>query len=440
VGTGEAFTARVIYRESSGVGSGIFKSTDGGQTWLLNDWSDHLFREVNNSGSNSCGQYLAAGSYDFVVEYYENKIDARFKFSMNRTTQSADFSGLQASYCLSGQPATLVSSGSGIFAGPGMNGNVFSPQLAGPGTHTISHYLSGPCSDTVRKTVVVTVLPDASFSGLPSSICTDAGAVNLQPITPGGNFSGPGINGNVFSPAGLQSGTPLTISYSVGPAGCQAQSNQNITIQPIPNAAFFGLPTFVCQNASPVLLQPITANGIFSGSGINGNFFSPAGLKADTSYSIAYAVSLNGCSSQSSQTVLILPFADAGFTGLPNQICSNAEPVALMAAAPGGIFQGSGISGNVFSPAGLAPGIPYIISHTLNVGTACSSQIQKAIVVQPVKGGSQRLHWQHLFKNELVVIAPPTAKATKIQQLFCDYPWIRFDTSTSTGKCTRNKL
>jgi DNA-binding transcriptional LysR family regulator len=63
-----------------------------------------------------------------------------------------------------------------------------------------------------------------------------------------------------------------------------------------------------------------------------------------------------------------------------------------------------------------------------------ANELDAAIVVQPVKGGSQRLHWQHLFKNELVVIAPPTAKTAKIQQLFCDYPWIRFDASTSTGK------
>jgi gliding motility-associated-like protein len=376
------------YVFSGGADDGFRFSINGGQTWLLNDWSDHLFREVNNSGSNSCGQYLAAGSYDFVVEYYENRIDARFKFNMTRASQSADFTGLQSSYCLNGQPATLLSSGPGVFTGPGMNGNVFSPQLAGPGTHTISHYLSGSCSDTVRKTVEVTVLPDASFSGLPPSICTDAGSVNLQAITPGGNFSGPGISGNVFSPAGLTTGSSLTISYSVGPAGCQAQSNQIITIQPIPNAAFSGLPTSVCQNAIPVLLQPITPNGIFSGSGITGNFFSPSGLKSDTSYSIAYAVSLNGCSSQSSQTVLILASADAGFTGLPNQICTNAEPVTLIAAAPGGIFQGSGISGNEFSPAGLATGIPYIITHTLNSGTACSSQSQKAIVVQPVPDAS----------------------------------------------------
>ena len=63
-----------------------------------------------------------------------------------------------------------------------------------------------------------------------------------------------------------------------------------------------------------------------------------------------------------------------------------------------------------------------------------ANELDAAIVVQPVKGGSQRLNWQHLFKNELVVIAPPTAKAAKIHQLFFDYPWIRFDASTSTGK------
>ncbi len=35
IGTGEAFTARIGYRESSGLGMGIFKSLDGGQSWDL---------------------------------------------------------------------------------------------------------------------------------------------------------------------------------------------------------------------------------------------------------------------------------------------------------------------------------------------------------------------------------------------------------------------
>ncbi|MCF6171958.1 MAG: hypothetical protein L3J66_13350 [Bacteroidales bacterium] len=35
VGTGEVETARVTYRESSGLGAGIYKTTDGGSTWNL---------------------------------------------------------------------------------------------------------------------------------------------------------------------------------------------------------------------------------------------------------------------------------------------------------------------------------------------------------------------------------------------------------------------
>lgn len=35
VGTGEAQTAVTIYRESSSIGFGIFKSVDGGQSWNL---------------------------------------------------------------------------------------------------------------------------------------------------------------------------------------------------------------------------------------------------------------------------------------------------------------------------------------------------------------------------------------------------------------------
>jgi len=47
IGTGEAQTARIIYRESSGLGTGIFKSTDAGETWELMD-STINFKYVND--------------------------------------------------------------------------------------------------------------------------------------------------------------------------------------------------------------------------------------------------------------------------------------------------------------------------------------------------------------------------------------------------------
>jgi DNA-binding transcriptional LysR family regulator len=63
-----------------------------------------------------------------------------------------------------------------------------------------------------------------------------------------------------------------------------------------------------------------------------------------------------------------------------------------------------------------------------------ANELDAAIVIQTAKGGSQRLHWQHLFQNEMVVVAPEECKVDNIKQLFSEHPWIRFDTSTSTGK------
>ncbi|MFO7614579.1 MAG: T9SS type A sorting domain-containing protein [Bacteroidales bacterium] len=68
VGTGEAFTARVIYRESSAVGAGIFKSSDGGQSWQqipsTLDWrfvTDIAVRDENGNSVIYAG--VASGIY-----------------------------------------------------------------------------------------------------------------------------------------------------------------------------------------------------------------------------------------------------------------------------------------------------------------------------------------------------------------------------------------
>ena len=63
-----------------------------------------------------------------------------------------------------------------------------------------------------------------------------------------------------------------------------------------------------------------------------------------------------------------------------------------------------------------------------------SNLLDLAIVVQPAKGGSQRLLWQSLFNIELVVIAPAKCKHSQLKNLFLEFPWIRFDTATSTGR------
>ncbi len=71
-GTGESQTALVIYRESSGRGSGMYKSTDAGQTWELipstKDWAyvtDVIVR--NESGQSAIYAGVVSGIYHGVL-------------------------------------------------------------------------------------------------------------------------------------------------------------------------------------------------------------------------------------------------------------------------------------------------------------------------------------------------------------------------------------
>ena len=75
-GTGEAETARVIYRESSGVGMGIMKSTDGGASWdYLSSTNDFMYvtdiQIRDEDGSSIIYAGVASGIYKGVTHQSE---------------------------------------------------------------------------------------------------------------------------------------------------------------------------------------------------------------------------------------------------------------------------------------------------------------------------------------------------------------------------------
>ncbi|MFA8300803.1 MAG: T9SS type A sorting domain-containing protein [Hyphomicrobiales bacterium] len=68
MGTGEVQTARIIYRESSGVGMGLFKSTDAGETWnALESTKDFKYitdiEIKDNNGKSEIYIAVASGTY-----------------------------------------------------------------------------------------------------------------------------------------------------------------------------------------------------------------------------------------------------------------------------------------------------------------------------------------------------------------------------------------
>jgi len=61
-------------------------------------------------------------------------------------------------------------------------------------------------------------------------------------------------------------------------------------------------------------------------------------------------------------------------------------------------------------------------------------EIDAAIIVQPETGGSSRLAWTPLFRERLVLIAPPGSREKTVAELFRRHEWIRFDKSTVGGR------
>lgn len=79
------------------------------------------------------------------------------------------------------------------------------------------------------------------------------------------------------------------------------------------------------------------------------------------------------------------------------------------------------------------------IRLTLDVSRALQAEvsagsIDAAVIVRPATGGSSRLHWIDLTREQFVLLVPKAASHMTAQQYLVKYPWIRYDTSLTGGK------
>lgn len=166
------------------------------------------------------------------------------------------------------------------------------------------HVCSG-CNGVLAQTITVTVnpIPDASFTGLSASYCSNDGIAILSPVTAGGTFSGSGISGADFIPSAANLGNN-DVTYQVTVNGCTSSTTQSITVNATPDASFSGLATTYCEDDSPAVLSPITGGGTFSGAGISGNSFFPS-VSGAGSFNVVYDVTVSGCSASSTQGTIV---------------------------------------------------------------------------------------------------------------------------------------
>jgi hypothetical protein len=309
----------------------------------------------------------------------------------NSTTQSVivhplpvvSFTGLDAEYCIDEATATLVPSpAGGTFNGTGISGNTFDPATAGAGTYTITYTYTdaNTCTNSISQTVTVHPLPVVTFAALAPQYCITETSVTLSGTPSGGTFTGTGVTGNIFNPSVAGVGSHLLTYTYTDANGCTSFATRTAVVVPLPVVSFSGLETAYCVDGAADALTGSPAGGTFSGIGISGNNFVPSTAGVGTHTIIYTYTDVFGCTNSTSQTTTVNPLPVISFSGLGQDYCINETPATLVGSPNTGTFSGTGISGNIFSPAAAGAGV-HTVTFTYTDNNGCTGVLTQSVTV-----------------------------------------------------------
>ncbi|MCB9187197.1 MAG: gliding motility-associated C-terminal domain-containing protein [Flavobacteriales bacterium] len=282
---------------------------------------------------------------------------------------------------------TLITGTSGgTWSGPGISGNSFSPGSVGAGTHSITYTVgTSPCEETLTQDIVVEPVSDASWNA-PSIVCEAAGVIDLNSLitgTTGGTWSGIGVSGSSFDPTAAGNGTHA-ITYTVGNQPCEATSTQNIQVELDVDPSWTS-PGSICEADGVIDLNSLLtgdAGGTWSGSGVSGNLFNPAGLSG--AVAITYSIGNSPCTEISTQNITVTPQVSADWTS-PGVVCEGGGTInlnSLVTGTSGGTWTGTGVSGSTFDPTGLDGS--YSVTYAVGTSPCNDSQTYDISVLPAV--------------------------------------------------------
>src|SRR5450759_4305069 len=228
-----------------------------------------------------------------------------------------------------------------------------------------------------------TRFPSQHPLGTTFNYCVGDAPDNLFGFNPGTkNFSGPGItdltNGKaIFDPALAGAGTH-TIFYNFQPWTFVVLNPVAPTLNPFPA---------YCSNDSWFTLScgsPSDATSKYYVEGVPAITFDPTARGAGT-YSITYSIGTGNCLKYSNiQTIVVKAIPTITFIQPVSPLCSNADLIdlTLFVSPAGGIFTGTGISGNTFDPSQVAAPGTYTIRYTYtDPVTTCTNYAERNIQV-----------------------------------------------------------
>lgn len=290
-------------------------------------------------------------------------------------------------FCINDNPSSIAGANpsGGIYTGNGMNGNIFNPQNAGIGTHTLIYTYTdaNSCTDSIPLSVTVNGLPGVSLNAF-SDVCENEGAFVLSGGSPsGGVYSGIGVSSGSFDPQVSGTGT-YQIDYTyTDNNGCSNTSSQNITVLAAPIVSYTlnqsvcdGSPAFNIDSGTP-------SGGTYFGNGIIGPDFNPV-LAGVGTHPISYIYTdVNSCSDTAIGQVIVNALPNVSHSTLSDP-CINDSIISLSGGSPsGGTYNGPGINGNTFDPQSAGLG-SHPIYYSFTDANSCTDSVLVPITVNDI--------------------------------------------------------
>ncbi len=318
------------------------------------------------------------------------------------TVQATPFvdAGPNLSVCTTASPLNLnltAFPSGGSWTGASISGSNFNPVI-GVGTYNLTYQVTNAdgCTSSDTRSVAVTLPPTISVGGN-RILCVNSPRIDLDLDVSqvGGSWSGPALEGSFFNPQLAGVGTyNLTYTLNTG-IGCVSTSVKTIQVRAAVSVDA-GPDISLCSNGTLFNLATAVSNpgGVFSGNGVTGSNFNPA-LAGVGTHVITYTRQDEiGCVAIDTRTITVngATPVDAG----PDvTLCKTAPLFDLTSSVSvtGGVWSGSGVTGNNFNP--QVTGLGQInLTYTFTNASGCvSTDVKRINVVLPpsVNIGANRI-------------------------------------------------
>ncbi|MBX2972896.1 MAG: PKD domain-containing protein [Flavobacteriales bacterium] len=237
------------------------------------------------------------------------------------------------------------------------------------------------CPVTASMPFTVNARPTVD-AGPARIFCNSPAAEVMQPVTPGGTWSGPRVtSAGAFTPNGV--GTDTLYYTVVSAQNCSTTVAVQVRVDPLPPIPVVGNDTLVCLGTGSFQLAGSPSGGTWTGGSITaGGLFTPDQVGQHT---LRYTMGTSSCAVHDDVMVEVVP-AEIVTVGADFVRCISAAAVPLTASPAGGTWEGEGVSGTSFSPmlAGPNVGQGHALVYSRRDPNGCTSRDTLWATVHPL--------------------------------------------------------